>query len=131
MDHSTLMQLIRPQAFPHPAGDIVLRETHISWVVLAGEYAYKIKKPVNFGFLDFSTLDLRHHYCEQELALNRRFAPALYLAVVEITSDQEGPRFEGEGPTVEYAVKMRRFDESLLLDNLASRGELDLSLIHI
>jgi len=129
MDHSTLMQLIRPQAFPHPAGDIVLRETHISWVVLAGEYAYKIKKPVNFGFLDFSTLDLRRHYCEQELALNRRFAPALYLAVVEITSDQEGPRFEGDGPTVEYAVKMRRFDESLLLDNLASQGELDRSLV--
>ncbi len=129
MDHNTLQELLQPRAFPHPAGDITLRETHISWVILSGEFAYKIKKPVNFGFLDFSTLALRRYFCDQELALNRRFAPALYLTVVSVTLDTDGPRFDGDGPIVDYAVKMRRFDESLLLDNMASRGELDRSLV--
>ncbi|MDH4040077.1 MAG: hypothetical protein OEV88_05445, partial [Gammaproteobacteria bacterium] len=67
MDSSTLQQLMRPGAFSHPCGGAILRETHISWVILCGEFAYKIKKPVNFGFLDFSTLELRRHFCEQEL----------------------------------------------------------------
>ena len=129
MDSSTLQQLMRPGAFSHPCGGAILRETHISWVILCGEFAYKIKKPVNFGFLDFSTLELRRHFCEQELALNRRFAPELYLAVVDVTDDESGPRFEGQGPVIDHAVKMRRFDETLLLDNVASRGELDRSLV--
>jgi aminoglycoside phosphotransferase family enzyme/predicted kinase len=129
MDSGTLQQLLRPEAFSHPPGTILLRETHISWVILAGGFAYKIKKPVNFGFLDFSTLALRRHFCEQELALNRRFAPELYLAVVAVTDDGAGPRFEGNGPVIDYAVKMRRFDEALLLDNIAARGELDRSLV--
>ncbi len=129
MDNSTLEQLLRPEAFSPPCDAAQLRETHISWVVLCGEFAYKIKKPVNFGFLDFSTLPLRRHFCEQELALNRRFAPELYLAVIEVTDDGSGPRFEGRGPVIDYAVKMRRFDETLLLDNLAARGQLDRSLV--
>ena len=129
MDSDTLPQLLRPGAFPHPAADIVLRETHISWVILCGEFAYKIKKPVNFGFLDFSTLELRRHFCEQELALNRRYAPALYLGLAKITADPDGLRFDGDGPIVDYAVKMRRFDESRLLDNIAARGELTRPLV--
>ena len=129
MDSSDLEQLLQPRAFPHPAPDIELRETHISWVVLGGEFAYKIKKPVNLGFLDFSTPAQRQHFCEQELTLNRRFAPELYLAVVPITRDEQGLRFAGDGPVVDHAVKMRRFDESQLLDQLAARGELDRSLV--
>lgn len=129
MDSATLQRLLRPQACDHPAGDMVLRETHISWVILAGEFAYKIKKPVDFGFLDFSTLALRRHFCERELLLNRRFAPELYLAVVAITDDAGGPRFGGEGPVIDYAVKMRRFDEEQLLDNIAARGELGRPLV--
>jgi hypothetical protein len=129
VDSNDLQQLLQPRAFPHAARDIELRETHISWVVLCGEFAYKIKKPVNFGFLDFSTPALRQHYCEQELALNRRFAPELYLAVVPITRDRQGLSFAGDGPVVDHAVKMRRFDEGQLLDQLAARGELDRALV--
>ena len=129
MDSDTLRQLLRPAAFPHPSADIALRETHISWVILGGEFAYKIKKPVNFGFLDFSTPELRRHFCEQELALNRRYAPAIYLGLARITADPEGPRFDGDGPVIDYAVKMRRFDESQLLDNIAARGELERPLV--
>ncbi len=129
MDSDTLRQLLRPGAFAHPNADIALRETHISWVILSGEFAYKIKKPVDFGFLDFSTPELRRHFCEQELALNRRYAPAIYLGLANITADPDGLRFDGEGPVVDCAVKMRRFDESLLLDNIAARGELERPLV--
>lgn len=129
MDESTLQQLLQPRSFKHATGAIVLRETHISWVILSGEFAYKIKKPVNFGFLDFSTLAQRRYFCEQELELNRRFAPELYLAVVAVTDDGEGPCFEGAGAVIDYAVKMRRFDEEQLLDNIAARGELDRTLV--
>ena len=129
MDSDALRQLLRPGAFPHPSTDIALRETHISWIVLAGEFAYKVKKPVDFGFLDFSTPELRRHFCEQELALNRRYAPAIYLGLATITADPDGLRFDGEGPVIDYAVKMRRFDESQLLDNIAARGELDRPLV--
>lgn len=106
-----------------------LRETHISWVILSGDTAYKIKKPVNFGFLDFSTLEQRRHYCEQELALNSRFAPEIYLAVEAVTAGADGPRFGGSGPVVDYAVRMRRFDEDQLLSNIAERGELQRALV--
>jgi len=129
VNSDTLQQLCRPEAFDHPAQNLTLRETHISWVILCGEFAYKIKKPVDFGFLDFSTLERRRHFCELELKLNRRFAPELYLAVVPITEGDEGPEFEGEGTPIEYAVKMRRFDEEQLLDNIASRGKLDPDLV--
>jgi aminoglycoside phosphotransferase family enzyme/predicted kinase len=112
------------------AGDApVLRETHISWVILCGDTAYKIRKPVNFGFLDFSTLEQRRHDCEQELVLNSRFAPEIYLAVEAVTADPGGPRFGGSGPVMDYAVKMRRFDEDQLLSNIAARGELSRSLL--
>jgi aminoglycoside phosphotransferase family enzyme/gluconate kinase len=92
-------------------------ETHISWVLLTGAWAYKIKKPVDLGFLDFSTLELRRHFCEEELRLNRRLAPQLYDAVVEIRGTPDAPRVEGAGPVLEYAVKMREFAQ----DALASR----------
>ncbi len=73
--------LLNPASYDHPVTTIELVETHISWVLLTGTYAYKIKKPVNLGFLDFSTLEKRRFYCEEELRLNRRFAPA-YLDVI-------------------------------------------------
>jgi len=110
-------------------GDARVVETHISWVLLAGDYAYKIKKPVDFGFLDFSTLDLRHHYCLEELRLNRRLAPDLYLGVSAVTGTPEAPGFDGPGRVLEYAVKLQRFDEACLADRLLGEGRLTAGLL--
>jgi aminoglycoside phosphotransferase family enzyme/predicted kinase len=125
MDSSTLLAALRdPACYPHPAEPVELIETHISWVLLAGEYAYKLKKPVSLGFLDFGTLEARRHYCEEELRLNRRTAPDLYLAVVPITGQPAAPRMGGTGEAIEYALKMKRFPQEALADNTARRGEL-------
>lgn len=106
-------------------GDTVeVVETHISWVLLAGDCAYKIKKAVNLGFLDFGTLDKRRFYCAEELRLNRRLAPDLYLEVVSIAGSASHPVLNGPGPALEYAVKMRRFPQASLLDQVLLRGEL-------
>ncbi|MDD5329311.1 MAG: AAA family ATPase [Sulfuricella sp.] len=104
-------------------------ETHISWVLLAGDYAYKIKKAVNLGFLDFGTLEKRRFYCAEELRLNRRLAPDLYLEVVPIAGSAEQPVLGGAGPAIEYAVKMRRFPQSAMLDQVLRRGELTAATI--
>ncbi len=110
--------LLSPKAYDHPVASVDVVETHISWILLAGEFAYKIKKPVDFGFLDFSTLDRRRFYCKEELRLNRRYAPDLYLAVVPVTGDPTHPRLSGWGSAIEYAVKMRRFDQAQRLDHI-------------
>lgn len=109
--------------YPHPVESVKVLETHISWVLLAGDYAYKIKKPVDFGFLDFSTLDKRKFYCHEELRLNRRLAPDLYLDVVSIGGDLDKPILDTE-PAFEYAVKMLRFAEAMLLDHQLAIGRL-------
>ena len=117
------------QAYDHPVKDIALVETHISWVLLTGDFVYKLKKPVNFGFLDFSTLTLRKQYCEEEVRLNRRYAPTLYLGVVAVTGPAEAPRINGSGPVLEYAVKMAQFDNTQLFSALADAGTLDPALM--
>lgn len=104
-------------------------ETHISCVLLAGPFAYKFKKPVDFGFLDFSTLEQRRFYCEEELRLNRRLAPELYLRVVAVTGTADSPRLGGSGAPIEYCVKMRRFPSAAQLDRVLARGELTAGLI--
>jgi aminoglycoside phosphotransferase family enzyme/predicted kinase len=116
--------LRRPEAFPHPVEDLRVIETHISWVVLTGRWAYKIKKPVNLGFLDFTTLRSRHHFCEEELRLNRRLAPELYDSVVAIGGTPELPQIGGPGPALEYAVKMREFSQEALASDMLLRGTL-------
>ncbi len=113
--------LLDPRRYPGAARQVRLIETHISWVLLAGHYAYKIKKPLNLGFLDFSTLELRRHYCEEEFRLNRRLAPQLYLGVVAIGGDPDHPQL-GAQPAIEYAVKMRRFPAACLMDRQLARG---------
>ena len=118
-----------PACYPHPVSRIDVLETHISWIFLAGDYAYKVKKPVNLGFLDFTSLAARRHYCEEELRLNHRLAPDLYLGMVAITGDYAAPRFGGDGQVIEYAVKMRRFAQSALLDAALARGELSTPMI--
>lgn len=115
--------------YPHPVSAIELVETHISWVLLTGSYAYKIKKPVDLGFLDFTTLERRRHYCEEELRLNRRFAAALYLDLVPITGSPEAPRLDDGGETFEYAVKMVQFEPTARFDRLLAAGRLSAELL--
>src|SRR5439155_24188159 len=91
-----------------------LIETHISWVLLAGTAAYKLKKPVRLPFLDFTTLAARRHCCDEELRLNRRLAPSLYLDVVNVCDSQAGPVLDGWGPVLDVAVCMRRFPDGAL-----------------
>lgn len=119
-------------AYPHPAERIELMETHISYVLLAGEYAYKIKKAVNLGFLDYTTLMSRRSFCQEELRLNRRTAPALYLGVVPVTGTPEQPRIGdvGEvGEAIEYAVMMHRFPQKSRLDSLLARDALNPAIV--
>jgi aminoglycoside phosphotransferase family enzyme/predicted kinase len=124
-----LDSLSRAAAYPHAAGAIEVLETHISWVFLTGEYAYKVKKPVKLGFADFSSLESRRRACEDELRLNRRLAPALYLDVVEIRATSEGLRVGGAGPVIEYAVRMRRFPQDSLASRLLAAGTLTPELV--
>ena len=119
-----LEALQNPAIYDHPAHSIELIETHISWVVLTGPYAYKIKKPVNLGFADFSTLEKRHHFCLEELRLNRRLAPSLYQEVVSFCGTPRKPELNGTGPPFEYAVKMVQFPPEARLDHLLPRQRL-------
>ncbi len=113
-----------PACYPHPVHPIRIIETHISLVVLTGTFAYKIKKPVDLGFLDFTTLEKRRFYCDEELRLNSRLAPELYLDVVPIGGTPEAPRVGGGGNVIEYAVRMREFPQEALADRVLARGEL-------
>jgi aminoglycoside phosphotransferase family enzyme len=121
-----LPQLIRElfdsDAYPHLTAHVELIETHISWVFLAGDFAYKIKKPLALGFLDFRELEKRRFYCEEEIRLNQRFAPEIYIGVVKITLQNGRPRVDGQGVAVEYAVRMHRFDQALRLDKQLENG---------
>jgi len=123
-DQALIDALRDPRCYPHPVQHLQLIETHISWVVLTGSYAYKLKKPVNLGFLDFRTLAARRFYCEEELRLNRRLEAGLYLDVVTVNQGLKGPEIGGPGPVVEYAVKMRQFGQEGLLDRVQERGDL-------
>jgi aminoglycoside phosphotransferase family enzyme/predicted kinase len=112
------------KAYPFSVADIEVRQTHISMVFLAREYVYKVKKPVKLSFLDFSTLEKRRHFCDEEVRLNRRLAPDVYLGVVPVTGDSGNLRFEGEGEPVDWAVKMRRLTEEATLERHLARDEL-------
>ncbi len=116
--------LLDPAAYPHPVDAVELVQTHISFVLLAGEFVYKFKKEVNFGFLDFSTLEKRKKCCEQELLLNRRLCPDIYLGLVRVTSSGNGLELDGDGETVEYGVRMVRMPEERMMSRVIERGEL-------
>lgn len=122
----TLIQdLSRPDAFPHPTRRVELVQSHISLVFVADQFVYKIKKPVNFGFLDFTTLELRRHFCQQEVRLNRRLSPDLYLGVIPVLFDGSRHRLgEGPGELVDHAVWMRRIPQERLMKSLLARGKL-------
>jgi aminoglycoside phosphotransferase family enzyme/predicted kinase len=113
-----------PEFYPHPAASVQRCETHISVVFLAGNYAYKIKKPVVLEFLDFSTLETRHHFCREEVRLNRRLTNGIYEGVVAITKTDGGLILDGPGNPVEYAVKMKRLPERHTMGRMLQRDAL-------
>lgn len=125
MKSTLITSMMRPEVYPHPVREVRLLETHISWLLLTGDFVYKIKKPVNLGFLDFSRLEQRKFYCQEELRLNQRYAPDLYLDVVAICGTETEPCL-GEGEAIEFAVKMREFDQRCLLDQIVERRGLEL-----
>ena len=110
------------QSFSHQVSNFQILQTHISWIVLTGDWAYKIKKPVKFDFLDFSTLEKRLTYCRRELEINQCFAPQLYHDVVPITRGANAWEVEGRGPIVDYAVKMTQFPADALLSTQLAAG---------
>ena len=120
---------MRAAAYPHQVARVEHLETHISHVFLTGQYAYKIKKHLDLGFLDFSTLEKRRQACLEELRVNRRLAPELYLDVVPIAGTPAQPAVEGAGPPIEYAVKMRQFSNDGMLERVLARGELTPGMI--
>ncbi len=115
---NTLKFLLDGRAYPHTTGAIHLVETHLSWVLLTGEFAYKIKRPVALPFVDLSTSQRREKLCHEEVRLNRRFAPELYVGVCNITADEAGARIDGTGQVIDHAVKMRQFERAQELDIL-------------
>jgi len=119
--------MTRPDFYPHEVrGEVRLTQTHCSYVLLTGLYAYKVKKPVDFGFLDFTTLAKRKRVCEDELRLNRRFSQDLYLEVVPISRSDHGAfHLGGQGETVEYALKMREFPQSALFSRMFEKDKLE------
>jgi len=117
--------LLHPQAYPHPVDRVELVQTHISYVLLAGDFVYKFKKSVDFGFLDFTSPQKRAHSCEQELLLNRRLSPEIYLGLVRVTREREGLVLDGDGEVVETGVKMKRMPEERMMARVIERGELE------
>ncbi len=120
---STVEALLKPQAYPHKPPRIELVQTQMSFIFLTGEYVYKIKKPVNLGYLDYTTLEKRHFFCRQELELNRRLCPDAYLAVVPIVEERGGFCIEGQGKAIEYAVKMKQLPRDRMMDVLLPKGQ--------
>lgn len=110
--------------FPYPVTDFQVIHTHISLVLLAGDFAYKIKKPVRYPFVDYSTLEKRRGFCRREVELNRRLAPDVYLGVVPVTRSGDGLSLEGAGEPLEYAVKMRRLPDAQRLNRLLEEGKI-------
>jgi uncharacterized protein len=124
-----IRQMLQPGFYHHPVREpIQLLQTHISYILLTGEFAYKVKKAINFGFLDFTTLENRHHFCKEELRLNRRLSPELYLAVLPIVRDANHYRLETSDievtKVVDYTVQMRQFPQDALLSHLFERDKL-------
>ncbi|MBW4645943.1 MAG: AAA family ATPase [Goleter apudmare HA4340-LM2] len=121
-----IQQMLQPGFYPHAVTEpIQLIQTHISYVLLTGDYAYKLKKPVNFGFLDFSSLEKRQHFSQEELRLNQRGAAELYLEVLPVTLLGEKYQLGGTGEAVEYALKMRQFPQEALFSSLFADGKLN------
>jgi aminoglycoside phosphotransferase family enzyme len=122
--------LLEPQAYPHKPKKIELVQTQMSFIFLTGDYVYKIKKPVNLGYLDYTTLEKRHYFCRQELELNRRLCPSAYLAVVPIVEEKNQLHVEGRGKSIEYAVKMKQLPHDRMMDVLLHKGPVTTEMVN-
>lgn len=123
MQRNIIKSLLKVEAYPETVNSVELIQTHVSWIFLAGDTAYKIKKPVDFGFLNFSTIDRRRFYCQEEVRLNSRLCPDIYQGVVEVREAPSGAAFFGDGPVIDFAVKMKRLPAERMLDRLVEGGE--------
>ena len=123
MMRSTLKSLLKADAYPGAVTSVELVQTHVSYIFLTDRYVYKIKKPVDFGFLNFSTIDRRRFYCNEEVRLNRRLCPDMYEGVVELRETATGAAFHGSGAIIDYAVKMKRLPADRMLNKLVDAGE--------
>lgn len=121
--------LLKSQPYPHRPQQVELVQTQMSFLFLTGDYVYKVKKPVNLGYLDYTTLERRRHFCHQEVALNRRLCPDVYLGVVGITRQGEAFFMEREGEPIEYAVKMRQLPRERMMDHLLRRGKVTAEMV--
>jgi uncharacterized protein len=128
MDKEQVEYLMNRCTLPDTCNNAQLRETHISWIILTDKYAFKIKKPVSFSFLDFSTLEKRKFYCRQELKLNRRLAPEMYLKVIPVTKAMAGAESQGD-EVLDHAVQMKRMDNSLEMDLMLKKDQVTMSHI--
>lgn len=116
--------LLDKRSYPHAVSEVRMVQTHISWVYITDTVVYKVKKPVDFGFLDFTSLPGRKYFCEQEIRLNRRLSPHIYLDVVPVTDEGDYAAFGGRGPIVDYAVKMNYIPEEKLLRRFLDRKDI-------
>jgi uncharacterized protein len=122
MEQRILQSLLSSSAYPEPVSSVHLVQTHVSFIFITDEFVYKIKKPVNFEFLDFTTLERRRYFCNEEVRLNRRLCPDIYLGVAELRESPDGARFYGDGTIIDYAVRMKRLPEERMLDRLLREG---------
>jgi len=127
------VQLIKalqnPALYDYAIPEFRVIETHISWVILTGKFAYKIKKPVDFEVLNFSTLDKRHYCCEEEMRLSKLLAPDLYVEIIAITGSETQPQINGKGDVIEYAIKMHEFPQTQIFTQVLARQQLTTALI--
>jgi aminoglycoside phosphotransferase family enzyme/predicted kinase len=121
--------LLKPGAYPEATGKIELVQTQMSFVFLTDQFVYKVKKPVDLGYLDYTTLEKRHFYCQKEVELNRRLCPEIYLGVVPVTSDNGAIRIGGRGETIEYAVRMRRLPQEKMMNVLLANDGVSAEMI--
>jgi aminoglycoside phosphotransferase family enzyme/predicted kinase len=122
MNEKAIKSLLQPSAYPEPTSSVRFLQTHISYLFITDNFVYKIKKAVDFGFLNFTTLDRRRFYCEEEVRLNRRLCPEIYLGMVALKETATGGSFFGEGKIIEYAVKMKRLPEERMLCRLLAEN---------
>jgi aminoglycoside phosphotransferase family enzyme len=124
-----IQTLLDPKAYPDPPGRIELRQTQMSYIFLTDKHVYKVKKPVNLGYLDYTTLENRRFYCQKEVELNRRLCPDAYLGTVPVTNDNGQIGIGGKGKIEEYAVKMRRLPDEAMMDVLLTANRITPTMV--